>query len=133
MLGASIFITINNVYLNGQQMETNKIFDKDELLEKFDGDKEFIAELVEIFINDVPDQFSEIQKAVDNLNSKDLEKAAHKLKGAVSNFGVKAAFETALQLEMMGRENSLDGAEEAYNTLRKEVEYLVNALKEFVE
>ncbi len=114
-------------------METNKVFDKDELLEKFDGEKEFIAELVEIFIDDVPEQFSEIQKAVDNLNSKDLEKSAHKLKGAVSNFGEKAAFETALQLEMMGRENRLDGVEEAYNILRKEVECLVNALKEFVE
>ena len=114
-------------------MKKNRIFDKDEILERFDGEKEFLAELVEIFINDFPAQFSEIQKAVDNRNGKDLEKSAHKLKGAIANFAEKAAFEAALKIEMMGKENRLEEVEEAYNTLVKEVEYLVNALKEFVK
>ena len=109
------------------------VFDKDEILKKFDGDVEFLTELVEIFINDVPEQLSEIKEAVGNCNSKDLDKSAHKLKGAIANFDEKAAFEAALQLEMMGKENRLDGVEEAYDTLMKEVERLVNALKEFVE
>jgi HPt (histidine-containing phosphotransfer) domain-containing protein len=89
--------------------------------------------LIEIFINDIPAQFSEIQKAVDNRNDKDLEKSAHKLKGAIANFADKDAFEAALKIEMMGRENRLYGVEEAYGTLVKEVEYLVNTLKEFVK
>ncbi len=114
-------------------MDDNLVFDKDEILKRFDGDEEFLTELVEIFINDIPEQLSRIKEAVDNRNSNDLEKSAHKLKGAVANFVENAVFETALQLEMMGRENRLDGAEEAYGTLMKEVEYLVNALKEFVE
>lgn len=89
--------------------------------------------MIEIFINDIPAQFSEIQKAVDNRNDKDLEKSAHKLKGAIANFADKDAFEAALKIEMMGRENRLYGVEEAYGTLVKEVEYLVNTLKEFVK
>ncbi len=114
-------------------MEDNMAFDKDEILKRFDGEKEFLAELVEIFMHDIPEQLSEIQKAVDNRNSKGLERSAHKLKGAVANFEEKAAFEVALQLEMMGRENKLEGVEEAHDSLMKEVECLVNALKEFVE
>ncbi len=114
-------------------MEDNRIFDKDVILERFDGEKEFLAELVEIFTNDIPEQFSEIQKAVDNRNGKDLEKSAHKLKGAVANFEEKAAFEAALKIEMMGKENKLDGIEEAYDILVKEVECLVDALRELVE
>ncbi len=114
-------------------MENNRIFDKDEVLKRFDGEKEFLAELVEIFINDTPVQFSEIQKAVDNLNGKDLERSAHKLKGAIANFAEKDAFEAALKIEMMGKENRLDGIEVAFDTLVKEVECLVNALREFVE
>ncbi len=114
-------------------MENNRTFDRDEILKRFDGEKEFLAELIEIFINDIPAQFSEIQKAVDNRNGKDLEKSAHKLKGAIANFADKDAFEAALKIEMMGRENRLDGVEEAYDTLVKEVECLVNALKEFVK
>ena len=123
----------DNAILNGRQMEDNIAFDKDEILKRFDGDEGFLSELVEIFINDIPEQLSRIKEAVDNRNSNDLEKSAHKLKGAVANFVENAVFETALQLEMMGRENRLNGAEEAYGTLVKEVECLVNALKEFVE
>ena len=123
----------DNAILNGRQMGDNIAFDKDEILKRFDGDEGFLSELVEIFINDIPEQLSRIKVAVDNRNSEDLEKSAHKLKGAVANFVENAVFETALQLEMMGRENRLDGAEEAYGTLVKEVECLVNALKEFVE
>ena len=109
------------------------VFDKDEILKRFDGDKEFLAELVGIFINDIPKQLSEIKEAIDNLNSKDLEKSAHKLKGAIANFEEEAAFEAALKLEMMGRESRLDGVKDAYDILVKEAECLVNALKEFVE
>lgn len=114
-------------------MENGRTFNKDEILERFDGDKEFIAELVEIFIKDVPEQLSEIKEAVDNLNSRDLQKSAHKLKGAIANFEQKAAFETALKIETMGRNNRLEGVEEAYGTLVREVGCLVDALKEFVE
>lgn len=113
-------------------MEDNIVFDKDEILKSFDGEEEFLKEVVEIFINDTPEQLARIKEAVDNHNSKDLEKSAHKMKGAIINFGEKAAFETALQLEMMGREYGLDGVEEVYDTLVKEVECLVNALKDFL-
>ena len=114
-------------------MEGNIVFDKDEILKTFDGETEFLTELVEIFISDTPEQLSSIKEAVDNRNSKDLEKSAHKLKGAVANFGEKSAFETAQTLEMMGKECRLNGVEEVYDTLVKEIERLVNALKEFVE
>ncbi len=71
--------------------------------------------------------------AVDSRNSEALEKSAHKLKGAVANFGKNATTETAFKLETMGKENKLDGVEEVYGTLVKDVESLMNALKEFVK
>jgi len=114
-------------------MEGNIVFDKDEILKRFDGEKEFLTDLVEIFENNIPEQLSEIKEAVDNHNSNDLEKSAHKLKGAIANFGENKAFEAALKLEMMGRKSRLDGVKESYDTLVKEVELLMNALKEFVE
>ena len=108
------------------------VFDKDEALKMFEGDEEFLKELVEIFINDAPEHMSEIEEAVDSRNSKALEKSAHKLKGAVANFGKNATTDTAFKLETMGKENNLDEVEEVYGTLVKDVENLMNALKEFV-
>ena len=97
------------------------------------GDKEFLKELVEIFINDAPEHMSEIKEAVNCCNSEALVKSAHKLKGAVANFGKNATTDTAFKLETMGKENNLDGVEEVYGTLVKDVECLMNALKEFVK
>ncbi len=108
------------------------VFGKDEALKMFEGDEEFLKELVEIFINDAPEHMSEIEEAVDSRNSEALEKSAHKLKGAVANFGKNATTDTAFKLETMGKENNMDGVKEAYDTLVKDVENLMNALKEFV-
>ncbi len=109
------------------------VFDKDEALKMFEGDEEFLKELVEVFINDTPEQMSEVREAVDSRNSKTIEKSAHKLKGAVANFGKNATTDTAFKLETMGKENNLVGVEEVYGTLVKDVESLTNALMEFVK
>lgn len=115
-------------------MQENKtVFDKDEVLKIIDNDEEFLKELVEIFINDASEHMSEIEEAVNCRNSEALVESSHKLKGAVANFGKNATTDTAFKLETMGRENNLDGVEEVYDTLVKDVENLMNALKEFVE
>ncbi|MGR3302667.1 MAG: Hpt domain-containing protein [Candidatus Scalindua sp.] len=113
--------------------EDKTVFDKDEALKIIDNDKEFLKELIEIFINDASEHMLEIEEAVDSRNNEALEKSAHKLKGAVANFGKNATTDTARKLETMGRENNLDGVEEVYDTLVKDIESLVNAFKEFVK
>ncbi len=113
--------------------ENKEIFDKDKALKMFEDDVEFLKELVEIFINDTPEHMSEIKEAVNCRNSEALGKSAHKLKGSVANFGKNATIDTAFKLETMGKEKNLDGVEEVYGTLVKDVESLVNALKEFVK
>jgi HPt (histidine-containing phosphotransfer) domain-containing protein len=113
--------------------EDKTVFDKDEALKMFEDDVEFLKELVEIFINDVPEHMSEIEEAVNSRNSETLQKSAHKLKGAVANFGKNATTDTAFKLEIMGKKKNMDGVEDVYGTLVKGVESLVNALKEFVK
>ncbi len=108
-------------------------FDKGEALKMFEDDEEFLKELAEMFINDAPEQMSEIKEAVDSRDSKALERSAHKLKGAAANFGKNATTDTAFRLETVGEKNNLDGAEEVYETLVKDVERLMNALNEFVK
>jgi HPt (histidine-containing phosphotransfer) domain-containing protein len=116
----------------GRKMEYNIVFDKDKALNIIGGDEEFFREIVEIFLIDVPQQMSEIKKAVNSRNADALEKASHKLKGAVSNFGENATFKTALKLEAIGKENRIDEAEGVYGMLVDDVERLVNALKEII-
>lgn len=113
--------------------EDKTVFDKDEALKMLEGEEEFLKELAGIFINDAPEHMSEIEEAVNCRNSEALVTSAHKLKGSAANFGKNVTTDIAFKLETMGRENNLDGAEEVYGTLVKNIERLVNALKEFVE
>ena len=114
-------------------MEDKLVFDKDKALNIIGDDEEFLREIVEIFLIDVPQQVSEIKKAVDSRNGEALEKSSHKLKGAVSNFGENATFKTALKLEIIGKENRLEDVDGIYGTLVKDIECLVNTLKELIK
>ncbi len=114
-------------------MEDEIVFDKDKALNIIGGDEEFLREIVEIFLTDVPQQVSDIKNAVNSRNGEALEKTSHKLKGAVSNFGENATFKTALKLETIGKENMLDDVDKIYGTLVNNLESLVNALKNLLK
>ena len=55
---------------------------------------------------------------------KEMERAAHKMKGSVANFAAPAAYDAALRLEMMGRSGHLDQAPEALGQLESALEEL---------
>ncbi|MFQ5964695.1 MAG: Hpt domain-containing protein [Candidatus Scalinduaceae bacterium] len=120
-------------YNEEKVQESKTVFDKDEALKIIEDDEEFLKELAEMFINDSPELMSNIKEAVSSRNLKALEKSAHKLKGAVAYFGKKPVFKTALKLEMMSEQSRLDDVEEIYGILVREVERLVNALREFIK
>lgn len=108
------------------------VFDKNEALEINANEEEFLKELAEMFIYGLPEEMSSIKKAVHSRDNNALEKSAHKLKGAVANFGNNTVLKVALRLEMMGKENRLEDVEEAYGALTKETARLVNALRNFI-
>src|SRR5580693_7291224 len=85
----------------------------------FDGDPEFLAEIVNLFLATYPDLLSDIDGAVLRQDSDALRRAAHTMKGAVANFGAKAVVEQARTIEAMGKSGDLAPAREAVLTLRE--------------
>ena len=105
-----------------------RVFDRAAFLERLDGDFELLDELVETFREECPRLLSETRAAVSRADSSGLERAAHALKGSVSNFCAPAAFEAARRLEQMGREGDLTGAGDALLALEVEVDRFQAAL-----
>jgi PAS domain S-box-containing protein len=98
-------------------------------LNRVGGDFELLREVVELFLDDYPQSLEKIRAAVRASDQTDLERQAHSLKGSVSTFGAKDAFEAAFALEKQGRSGDLSGAteglmrlEEALTALRPELE-----------
>jgi two-component system, sensor histidine kinase and response regulator len=104
------------------------VLDVEEALARVGEDREFLAELVETFLEECPALISAIQAAVADHDPKALRLSAHTLKGSVGNFGAKAAFDAAGALEMMGRQGELSGAPAALAALEQELARLQPAL-----
>ena len=110
--------------------EPGTLIDRTALLARLDGNTELLAEMAELFLRESPKLLQRVREAVRCSDAKALERAAHSLKGAVSNFTSQGGFETAQRLEMMGRTGDLSQIEAAQAALEREVASLDAALDE---
>jgi HPt (histidine-containing phosphotransfer) domain-containing protein len=100
-------------------------------LAKLGGDETLLRELTELFLIEGPARLADAGRAINRGDASGLQLAAHTLKGALLAIGAKRAFELAWELERMGGEENLVGAERAYTTLANTMERLRPALTEF--
>jgi len=104
------------------------VFDLSKALEVVDGDVELLKELVTLFLKNFPDNLAQIRDGLARSDTNVVERAAHSLKGSVSNFGAMRAFEAAYRLEVLGREGRLGEVESALSKLDEELNLLKSAM-----
>jgi HPt (histidine-containing phosphotransfer) domain-containing protein len=109
------------------------VLDESALEILINGDQEFLAELVTIFVADYPALLASVREAIISKDAQALSKSAHALKGSVSNFSARGAMHAALRLEVMGRNNDLKDAAEACEGLETELKKLQKTLEGMVE
>ena len=94
-----------------------------------DGDSALLHDLLRIFANEAPATLDKLRSAVEMKNAPAVERAAHTLKGAVTNFGADAAVQAALKLEIMGRHRNLEHAGEAFRAVEQEIRRVLAAIE----
>ena len=102
------------------ERSTKDSLDLPELLTVVDNDRELLAELVEIFNQQMPLLLKSLQEAVVQEDVKAVEIASHTLKGMLSNLRATRAALTAGQIEQMAREQKPAGLREALATFETE-------------
>ncbi len=107
-------------------------FDHDELMERIDGDIEFLVESIEMLEEDVDPLLDNIREAAMARDASALVTPAHTLKGMLSNFCAEAAERAAHVLEMRGRENRLEDVDPLVDLLDQETRRLRAELLTFV-
>ena len=85
-------------------------FDPDDVLGRVEGNRELLAELVDIFRAECPRLLVNLRHSVEIGDARGVQEAAHAIKGTVGNFGAPAASEAARALEVMGQAGALAGA-----------------------
>ncbi len=114
-------------------MKAEDYINKKALRERLDGDFELFKELSQLFLSDSPKLVSAIQEAIKIKNSEKIGKTSHTIKGAVANFSAEKAFNAALTLEKMGKNQDLEKVEEAFNDLTNEIENMRKALRQILD
>ena len=98
-------------------------------LSRVGGDADLLREVIELFLDDYPQALEGIRSAVAAQDAAALEHKAHSLKGSVSTFGARRAFEAALALEKQGRSKNLSGVENGLTQLEDALQALVPELQ----
>ncbi len=107
------------------------VFDENALMERVDGDVEFLAETLAMLDEESPPLLEQMRLAAVSRDAANLVKAAHALKGMLANFCAEPAVSAARELESLGRAARLDDVELAATRVLQETERLRAALHEF--
>ena len=93
----------------------------DSLLKMVGGDAEFVDELVDMFLADVPLQLAGLSAAVAAGTAADAVRPAHTLKGTAASIGARVVEAISRSIEEQARTGGVDG-------LEAQVEELAQAL-----
>ena len=112
---------------------TENDFDPVAALERAGGDHELLCELIQLFLEQGPRNLDEVRAALAANDPIGLRRAAHTLKGALGLFGASGSVSAAQCLETLGRQGSLQGAQEAYAVLEAGFQRLRPELLTFLQ
>jgi HPt (histidine-containing phosphotransfer) domain-containing protein len=84
---------------NGPVPEAAKDFDRDDLLQRFDGDKTLARNVISTFTREVPAEIRKLEQAAAGRNAKELAALAHKVRGAAASASAPALAEICLTIE----------------------------------
>jgi len=102
--------------------KTGHALDLEIALAHVEGDRQLLAELSAMFLQDYPRLLGEAKSAILQGDHSGLERLAHTLKGRLAFFGIRKAHEQVLELEMMGRTNAMARAPQALAAIEAELE-----------
>ena len=104
-------------------------FDLQAALVKFDGERDFLKELVGIFLSAIPDQLRSLETAVRQNDAQAVAEVAHSIKGSVANFCAEPAYAATLQLERECRAARAEVIPSSHQSVVQQMSLLIEALR----
>jgi len=104
---------------------------KHDVLDRLGGDEELLQEIVQMYLEDYPVLLGQLETAIEKNNSAMVTRAAHDLKGLLSNFSPTQATSSVQSLEQSFRMNDQGNTPDRLAALRHELESLSALLREW--
>ena len=104
-----------------QDIQTvENLLNLNEAMGNLDGDVELLQEILEIFLEMVPEQLEELDAHIQARRISDVDLLAHSLKGSASNFCAVKFVASSRKLEKLAKAGSLNGAEDMARQIRSD-------------
>ncbi len=100
----------------------NDIIDFASVLERIGGDKEFLNELIQIYMEDFDSTYNSLVQAVAAQDFTAIQELGHSLKGSSANLSLIQLREKAYLVETAGGEYNLELAQQGTSGLKTEYE-----------
>ena len=113
---------------NGVDPTITAVFDRQEFLNRIYRDRALLLQVTELFQEDAPSKLADLRSAMERKDPVAVAKAAHALKGMVSNFSAYRAQRIAHSVETAARSEILLGGPELVNQLGEQIEQLTTQL-----
>ena len=107
---------------------SKEVFDIEEALNNVGGSQELLCELSQTLQDELPGLLSLARKALKSGDAKAVNAATHSIKGSVTPFAAKLAYDAAWKLEETSSKGDLNNADENFKRLDSELKKLVSAL-----
>jgi signal transduction histidine kinase/ActR/RegA family two-component response regulator/HPt (histidine-containing phosphotransfer) domain-containing protein len=101
------------------------------VLTRVGGDPQFLLDISQIFIEELPGHLLKIRHALDLRSGPALRRAAHGLRAAATNFEASAVVDAARTLEEIGRTAEFGDTEGAWIRLTSETSLLTSVLRTY--
>ena len=108
--------------------EIARVLDLEHTLENLGGDHELLREIMDFFVELMPQQIEDLAAAVLAGDVATVGLQAHGMKGGSGNVGAVRVVATARELEMLAKDGSLAGAAELVQQLREDFRELHEVL-----
>ena len=96
----------------------------DAMMNEFNGDKEFLVEILGDFIGEVRVQVANIRKALSQGDAEVVRNESHAIKGGAANMSADNLSRTAYEMERIGRSNELGDGLEIFLSLEESFQLL---------
>ena len=105
------------------------VLDTEQVFRMVGRDNEVIKEFVGIFVKDISEQMRRLEDAVGSGDRADVEKLAHRIKGASGDVGGMRLYRSVSEIEDAARDNSIDICNDKIESVSRDFRRLKDALE----
>jgi HPt (histidine-containing phosphotransfer) domain-containing protein len=106
-------------------------FNLDYLKDIFNGNEKSVAEVVKLFLDELPDSVNQLKYAYEENDMQAFRRAAHKLKSSLRAIGADSLGQSAAHMEI-NSENGVAAISTYWNEFQKELPELEKQLREYL-